>query len=127
MKNYVIQMGHFVKVQIHVESPSHSTTPPPGGDAAAIFLCSYMFSFYWSLSLYCSAVKEENPYTRIKEVVKWYLSGFYKKPKVFLSEFSGTSLKVFALSTNYPNIAVFNELEIFLLESGMQNCRNASK
>jgi hypothetical protein len=28
------------------------------------------------------AVLQEDPYTRIKSVVKWYLSGFYKKPKV---------------------------------------------
>ncbi|XP_074082287.1 oxysterol-binding protein-related protein 8-like [Macrotis lagotis] len=24
---------------------------------------------------------EENPYFRLKRVVKWYLSGFYKKPQ----------------------------------------------
>jgi len=25
---------------------------------------------------------EEDPFTRMKMVVRWYLSGFYKKPKV---------------------------------------------
>lgn len=28
------------------------------------------------------AAKEECAYARMKEVVRWYLSGFYKKPKV---------------------------------------------
>lgn len=28
------------------------------------------------------AAVEENAYNRMKQVVKWYLSGFYKKPKV---------------------------------------------
>ena len=28
------------------------------------------------------AAREENAYSRMKEVVRWYLSGFYKKPKV---------------------------------------------
>lgn len=28
------------------------------------------------------AATEENAYNRMKEVVRWYLSGFYKKPKV---------------------------------------------
>ena len=30
------------------------------------------------------AVKQESPYDRMKHVVKWYLSGFYKKPKVHI-------------------------------------------
>ena len=33
------------------------------------------------------AVSQEDPYTRMKSVVKWYLSGFYKKPKVSIHEF----------------------------------------
>lgn len=28
------------------------------------------------------AAVEENAYNRMKKVVKWYISGFYKKPKV---------------------------------------------
>lgn len=34
--------------------------------------------------LFFRAALEENPYFRLKKVVKWYLSGFYKKPKVIL-------------------------------------------
>ena len=38
-----------------------------------------------SFSVFCGdsrAVLEESPYSRMKSVVRWYLSGFYKKPKV---------------------------------------------
>jgi len=28
------------------------------------------------------AAVEENAYSRMKQVVRWYVSGFYKKPKV---------------------------------------------
>lgn len=30
------------------------------------------------------AAVEENAYNRMKKVVKWYISGFYKKPKVWI-------------------------------------------
>ena len=30
---------------------------------------------------FSSAIKCESPYERMMTVVKWYLSGFYKKPK----------------------------------------------
>ncbi len=31
-----------------------------------------------------SAVNEEDPYSRIKSITRWYIAGFYKKPKVSL-------------------------------------------
>ena len=31
--------------------------------------------------LICRAVLEDDPFERMKMVVKWYVSGFYKKPK----------------------------------------------
>lgn len=37
---------------------------------------------YIMLFLFCRAAREEDAYSRMKEVVRWYLSGFYKKPKV---------------------------------------------
>jgi hypothetical protein len=38
----------------------------------------------WSQSSppHLRAALEEDPYRRIKLVLRWYLSGFYKKPKV---------------------------------------------
>lgn len=35
-----------------------------------------------SSPLYHRATAEDDPYSRIKLVLRWYLSGFYKKPKV---------------------------------------------
>lgn len=37
--------------------------------------------------LFHRAALEENAYNRMKKVVKWYLSGFYKKPKVYFHLF----------------------------------------
>ena len=34
------------------------------------------------MHVFFRAAREENAYSRMKEVVRWYLSGFYKKPKV---------------------------------------------
>ena len=34
-----------------------------------------------TLTLYVQAAVEQEPYQRMKTVVQWYLSGFYKKPK----------------------------------------------
>ena len=33
-------------------------------------------------NLFSSSVQEEDPYSRIKSVTRWYIAGFYKKPKV---------------------------------------------
>ena len=38
--------------------------------------------FCYVLCCVSRAVLEESPYSRMKSVVRWYLSGFYKKPKV---------------------------------------------
>ena len=43
-------------------------------------ICS--IKFLHVVILFFRAALEENPYFRLKKVVKWYLSGFYKKPKV---------------------------------------------
>lgn len=38
--------------------------------------------FFVFLFLHYRASLEESAYGRIKQVLRWYLSGFYKKPKV---------------------------------------------
>ncbi|XP_022251437.1 oxysterol-binding protein-related protein 8-like [Limulus polyphemus] len=38
-------------------------------------------SLIWSLVKQSSAVQDDDPFTRMKTVIQWYLSGFYKKPK----------------------------------------------
>lgn len=32
--------------------------------------------------VFCRAVAQEDAFSRMKQIVRWYLSGFYKKPKV---------------------------------------------
>lgn len=36
---------------------------------------------YYHADILSEAVLEHDPFIRMKKVVKWYLSGFYKKPK----------------------------------------------
>lgn len=59
-------------------------------------LCCVCATSWWRLELLCAffschncvcflhhrAVLEESAYGRMKQVLRWYLSGFYKKPKV---------------------------------------------
>jgi len=56
--------------------PRVHTQPPASWDLVFMYVC-----FPPSPCL-LRAVLEESAYGRIKQVVRWYLSGFYKKPKV---------------------------------------------
>lgn len=47
-------------------------------------ICNCIEWLYLPLLVFRAAL-EENPYFRLKRVVKWYLSGFYKKPKVMFT------------------------------------------
>ncbi|XP_067090633.1 oxysterol-binding protein-related protein 5 isoform X2 [Osmerus mordax] len=63
----------------------------PGMDLSKVVLPTFILEprsfldklsdYYFHASLLSQAVLEESPYGRIKQVVRWYLSGFYKKPK----------------------------------------------
>eukprot|EP00112_Aurelia_sp_Birch-Aquarium-sp1_P025049 Seg815.7 transcript_id=Seg815.7/GoldUCD/mRNA.D3Y31 product="Oxysterol-binding protein-related protein 8" protein_id=Seg815.7/GoldUCD/D3Y31 len=63
----------------------------PGMDLSKVTLPTFILEprsfldklsdYYYHADYLANAAREENPYTRIKEIVKWYLSGFYKKPK----------------------------------------------
>ncbi|XP_071954625.1 oxysterol-binding protein-related protein 8-like isoform X3 [Antedon mediterranea] len=63
----------------------------PGMDLSKVVLPTFILEprslldkltdFYYHADMLSEAAIEENPYTRMKSVVKWYLSGFYKKPK----------------------------------------------
>lgn len=46
----------------------------------SVFVFSYLSLTF--LLLHHRAALEESAYGRIKQVLRWYLSGFYKKPKV---------------------------------------------
>ncbi|XP_065070860.1 oxysterol-binding protein-related protein 8-like isoform X1 [Rhopilema esculentum] len=63
----------------------------PGMDLSKVTLPTFILEprsfldklsdYYYHADYLAKAACEEDPYIRIKEVVKWYLSGFYKKPK----------------------------------------------
>lgn len=63
----------------------------PGMDLSKVTLPTFILEprsfldklsdFYFHADILSKAVREESPYDRMKEVVRWYLSGFYKKPK----------------------------------------------
>ncbi|XP_035273696.1 oxysterol-binding protein-related protein 5 isoform X1 [Anguilla anguilla] len=63
----------------------------PGMDLSKVVLPTFILEprsfldklsdYYYHADLLSQAVAEESPYCRIKQVLRWYLSGFYKKPK----------------------------------------------
>lgn len=63
----------------------------PGMDLSKVTLPTFILEprsfldkladYYYHADFLASAAQDDNPYNRIKYIVKWYLSGFYKKPK----------------------------------------------
>ncbi|NXU03295.1 OSBL5 protein, partial [Buphagus erythrorhynchus] len=63
----------------------------PGMDLSRVVLPTFILEprsflnklsdYYYHADLLSQAVLEDDPYTRMKQVLRWYLSGFYKKPK----------------------------------------------
>ncbi|GAB1598485.1 Hypothetical predicted protein [Argonauta hians] len=63
----------------------------PGMDLSKVVLPTFILEprsfldklsdYYYHADLLSEAVLNEDPYTRMKCVIRWYLSGFYKKPK----------------------------------------------
>ncbi|XP_078405083.1 oxysterol-binding protein-related protein 5-like isoform X2 [Cetorhinus maximus] len=63
----------------------------PGMDLSRVVLPTFILEprsfldklsdYYYHSDLLSQAALEENAYGRIKQVLRWYLSGFYKKPK----------------------------------------------
>ncbi|KAK2501720.1 hypothetical protein MC885_010194 [Smutsia gigantea] len=63
----------------------------PGMDLSRVVLPTFILEprsfldklsdYYYHADFLSEASLEENPYFRLRKVVKWYLSGFYKKPK----------------------------------------------
>ncbi|KAG5839090.1 hypothetical protein ANANG_G00201240 [Anguilla anguilla] len=63
----------------------------PGMDLSKVVLPTFILEprsfldklsdYYYHADFLSEAVLEENPYFRMKQVLRWYLSGFYKKPK----------------------------------------------
>ncbi|XP_077787377.1 oxysterol-binding protein-related protein 5 isoform X2 [Podarcis muralis] len=63
----------------------------PGMDLSRVVLPTFILEprsflnklsdYYYHADLLSQAALEEDPYCRIKQVLRWYLSGFYKKPR----------------------------------------------
>jgi hypothetical protein len=53
--------------------------------------------------IFYSAVKEDEPFNRMKSVVKWYLSGFYKKPKGLKKPYNPILGETFRCYWEHPN------------------------
>nr|XP_015193856.1 PREDICTED: oxysterol-binding protein-related protein 5 isoform X2 [Lepisosteus oculatus] len=63
----------------------------PGMDLSRVVLPTFILEprsfldklsdYYYHADFLSQAVTEESPYCRMKQVLRWYLSGFYKKPK----------------------------------------------
>ncbi|XP_053576396.1 oxysterol-binding protein-related protein 5 isoform X3 [Bombina bombina] len=64
----------------------------PGMDLSRVVLPTFILEprsflnklsdYYYHADILSQAAMEDDPYCRMKQVLKWYLSGFYKKPKV---------------------------------------------
>lgn len=61
----------------------------------------------------CRAVLEEDPYCRMKQILRWYLSGFYKKPKV--------------KQKCMNHIQVYNQIPLFIFIFPIKSHSQASK
>lgn len=57
--------------------------------------CAFFFKY--------RAVLEDDPFTRMKTVVQWYLSGFYKKPKGLKKPYNPILGEVFRCCWKHPN------------------------
>ncbi|KAJ8405324.1 hypothetical protein AAFF_G00323150 [Aldrovandia affinis] len=106
----------------------------PGMDLSKVVLPTFILEprsfldklsdYYYHADFLSEAAVEENPYNRMKKVVKWYLSGFYKKPKGLKKPYnpiigetfrcmwihSKTNSKTFYISeqvSHHPPISVF--------------------
>ncbi|KAM4617470.1 oxysterol-binding protein-related protein 5 isoform 2-T2 [Discoglossus pictus] len=63
----------------------------PGMDLSRVVLPTFILEprsflnklsdYYYHADILSQAAVEDDPYCRMKQVLKWYLSGFYKKPK----------------------------------------------
>lgn len=62
-------------------------------------ICS--IKFLHAIILFFRAALEENPYFRLKRVVKWYLSGFYKKAKGSVYVLLSLALYILGLIIDY--------------------------
>ncbi|XP_023222121.1 oxysterol-binding protein-related protein 8-like [Centruroides sculpturatus] len=59
--------------------------------------------YYYHSDIISRAVLEDDPFTRMKTVVQWYLSGFYKKPKGLKKPYNPILGETFRCYWKHPN------------------------
>ncbi|XP_060596542.1 oxysterol-binding protein-related protein 8-like isoform X3 [Ruditapes philippinarum] len=85
----------------------------PGMDLSKVVLPTFILEprsfldkltdYYYHCDILSEAVLQEDPYTRIKSVVKWYLSGFYKKPKGLKKPYNPIIGETYRCYWHHPN------------------------
>jgi len=85
----------------------------PGMDLSKVVLPTFILEprsfldklsdYYYHCNILAETVKEEDPYSRLKGVVRWYLSGFYKKPKGLKKPYNPILGEVFRCYWKNPN------------------------
>ncbi|XP_068761146.1 oxysterol-binding protein-related protein 8-like isoform X1 [Montipora capricornis] len=85
----------------------------PGMDLSRVTLPTFILEprsfldklsdFYFHSDILSRAAREENAYSRMKEVVRWYLSGFYKKPKGLKKPYNPILGETFRCFWLHPN------------------------
>ncbi|XP_015766303.1 PREDICTED: oxysterol-binding protein-related protein 8-like [Acropora digitifera] len=85
----------------------------PGMDLSRVTLPTFILEprsfldklsdFYFHSDILSRAAREENAYNRMKEVVRWYLSGFYKKPKGLKKPYNPILGETFRCFWLHPN------------------------
>lgn len=68
------------------------------------FSVKHHWYIFLTIAIYLNrAVQEDDPFTRMKEVVRWYLSGFYKKPKGLKKPYNPILGETFRCYWRHPN------------------------
>ncbi|KAK4005876.1 oxysterol-binding protein-related protein 8 isoform X2 [Daphnia magna] len=85
----------------------------PGMDLSKVVLPTFILEprsfldklsdYYYHADILSRAVLEDDPFTRMKTVVQWYLSGFYKKPKGLKKPYNPILGEVFRCCWKHPN------------------------
>merc|ERR1719422_1185901 len=85
----------------------------PGMDLSRVVLPTFILEprsfldklsdYYYHADILSMAAKEPEPYQRMKTVVQWYLSGFYKKPKGLKKPYNPILGETFRCYWQHPN------------------------
>lgn len=85
----------------------------PGMDLSKVVLPTFILEprsflekisdYYYHADLLSEAVRDEEPFSRMKSIVKWYLSGFYKKPKGLKKPYNPILGETYRCYWEHPN------------------------